>query len=322
MKMTCAISQQQAEKLYKNVYKSLSESLKSTDKIFDADKYMENLFNIIDDKKDEDTAIKFLQQVPSIIRVIASKPAFDDLDLKLDPIKDLGKSFKNIDKGFDNVLKHFKPQMTQRSKMALLRANQIEAENAKEVDPPADGMETVRLRVSDALTSTMSQLIPVNPTKKQGLIEEKIDTGKQRIYTALERIAEKVSTDENAEITETITYQGVKLKLKPILLSELAETHKDQLDTETRINLLEKSKAINDRGLTPKGVDTINTIALVLTDADGIYQYFDAEGNITTQEKGGGIVYQFLRQTRKNFGKFEVVNAYFYCNENQTHLFS
>jgi hypothetical protein len=318
MKMTCAISQQQAEKLYKNVYKSLSESLKSTDKIFDADKYMENLFNSIADKKDEDTAIKFLQQVPSIIRVIASKPAFDDLDLKLDPIKDLGKSFKNIDKGFDNVLKHFKPQMTQRSKMALLRANQIEAENAKEVDPPADGMETVRLRVSDALTSTMSQLIPVNPTKKQGLIEEKIDTGKQRIYTALERISEKVSTDENAEITETITYQGVKLKLKPILLSKLAETHKDQLDTETRINLLEKSKAINDRGLTPKGVDTINTIALVLTDADGIYQYFDAEGNITTKEKGGGIVYQFLRQTRKNFGKFEVVNAYGIAGVTQT----
>jgi hypothetical protein len=318
MKMTCAISQQQAEKLYKNVYKSLSESLKSTDKIFDADKYMENLFNSIADKKDEDTAIKFLQQVPSIIRVIASKPAFDDLDLKLDPIKDLGKSFKNIDKGFDNVLKHFKPQMTQRSKMALLRANQIEAENAKEVDPPADGMETVRLRVSDALTSTMSQLIPVNPTKKQGLIEEKIDTGKQRIYTALERIAEKVSTNENAEITETITYQDVKLKLKPILLSKLAETHKDQLDTETRINLLERSKAINDKGLTPEGVDTINTIALVLTDADGIYQYFDAEGNITTKEKGGGIVYQFLRQTRKNFGKFEVVNAYGIAGVTQT----
>jgi hypothetical protein len=316
--MTCAISQQQAENLYKNVYKSLSESLKSTDKIFDADKYMENLFNSIADKKDEDTAIKFLQQVPSIIRVIASKPAFDDLNVKLDPIKDLSISFKNIDKGFDNVLKHFKPQMTQRSKMALLRANQIEAENAKEVDPPADGMETVRLRVSDALTSTMSQLIPVNPTKKQGLIEEKIDTGKQRIYTALEKISEKVSTDENAEITETITYQGVKLKLKPILLSELAETHKDQLDTETRINLLEKSKAINDRGLTPKGVDTINTIALVLTDADGIYQYFDAEGNITTQEKGGGIVYQFLRQTRKNFGKFEVVNAYGIAGVTQT----
>ena len=318
MKMTCAISQQQAENLYKNVYKSLSESLKSTDKIFDADKYMENLFNSIADKKDEDTAIKFLQQVPSIIRVIASKPAFDDLDVKLDPIKDLGKSFKDIDKGFDNVLKHFKPQMTQRSKMALLRANQIEAENAKEVDPPADGMETVRLRVSDALTSTMSQLIPVNPTKKQGLIEEKIDTGKQRIYTALESIAEKVSTDENAEITETITYQGVKLKLKPILLSELGKTHKDQLDTETRKNLLEKSKAINDKGLTPKGVDTINTIALVLTDEKGKYQYFDVEGNITTQENGGGIVYQFLRQTRKNFGKFEVVNAYGIAGVTQT----
>ena len=57
--MTCAISQQQAEKLYKNVYKSLSESLKSTDKIFDADKYMENLFNSIADKKDE--VIAFLK---------------------------------------------------------------------------------------------------------------------------------------------------------------------------------------------------------------------------------------------------------------------
>ena len=317
MKITCAINERQAEKLYKNVYKSLSAALEAGE-TFDANQYMANLFDSIADKKDEDTAIKFLQQVPSLIRAIAAKPAFDNLDLKLDPIKELSINFKDLDKGFDNVLQHFKPQMTQRSKMALLRANEIEASKGKEVEPSSDIKDPVRLRPSEAMTATMQQLIPVNPTQKQTLIEERIDSGKQRIYTALEKVRESISKNESAEITDTIEYQGRKLKLKPILLSKLEDTHADQLDIETRKNLVERSAAIKNRGNTPTNVDTANTIALVLADDFGNYHYFDAEGNITSQEEGGGIVYQFLRHVKKTGGKYEITNAYGYASTMQT----
>lgn len=317
MKITCAINQRQADKLYKTVYKSLSASLEAGES-FDADKYMENLFNSIADRKDEDTAIKFLQQVPSLIRTIAAKPAFDALDIKLDPIKELSIDFKDLDKGFDNVLKHFKPQMTQRSKMALLRANEIEASAGKEVDASTEIKEPVRLRPSEVLSGTMQQLVPVNPTQKQTLVEERVDTGKQRIYSTIEAVRKEVNKSETATVTDTIEYQGRKLKLKPILLSELAKTHSDQLDIETKKNLVERSAAIKNKGLTPKDVETANTIAIVLVDEDGKYHYFDTEGNITSQEKGGAIVYQFLRNVRKNGSKYEMTNAYGFASTLQT----
>ena len=317
MKITCAINQQQADKLYKTVYKSLSASLEAGEP-FDANQYMENLFNSIADKKDEDTAVKFLQQVPSLIRAIAAKPAFDALDLKLDPIKELSTDFKDLDKGFDNVLKYFKPQMTQRSKMALLRANEIEASTGAEVDPPSDIKEPVRLIPNETFTATMQQLKPIDPTQKQTLIEERIDPGKQRIYSTLEKVRKSIDANEKAEITDTIEYQGRKLKLKPILLSKLAETHADQLDIETRKNLVERSTAIKNRGNTPAGVDTANTIALVLADDFGNYHYFNDEGDITSQEKGGGIVYQFLRHVKKTGGKYEITNAYGYASTMQS----
>ena len=317
MKITCAISQQQADKLYKTIYKSLSTSLE-TGESFDANKYMENLFNSIADRKDEDTAVKFLQQVPSLIRAIAAKPAFDALDLKLDPIKELSTDFKDLDKGFDNVLKYFKPQMTQRSKMALLRANEIEASAGQQVDASTQVSETVRLSPSEILSGTMQQLMPVNPTQKQGLIEERIDTGKQRIYSTLEKVRTEKNKSETATLTDTIEYQGRKLKLKPILLSELAKTHADQLDKETKTNLVDRSAAIKDRGLTPKNVETANTIAIVLADEFGNYHYFDAEGNITSEKEGGGIVYQFLRNVKKNGSKYEMTNAYGYATTLQT----
>lgn len=316
MKITCAINERQAEKLYKTIYKSLSTALEAGE-TFDANAYMADLFDKIADVKDEDTAIKFLQQVPSIIRSIAAKPAFDKLDVKLDPIKDLAVNFKDLDKGFDNVLEYFKPQMTERSKIALLRASEIEGSKGKEVEPPTEIKDPVRLRPSSAGTATMQQLIPINPTQKQIVLEERVDKGKQRIYTALEKIRNNIDLSEVA-LTDTITYQGQKLKLKPILLSKLAETHADQLDIETRKNLVERSAAIKNRGLTPQGVETANTIALVLSDESGNYHYFDEEGNITSEEKGGGIVYQFARNVKKTGNKYEMTNAYGYANTLQT----
>jgi hypothetical protein len=317
MKITCALNQDQAANLYKTVYASLSEALKSGEP-FDYKGYMSDLFDKIADKKDEDTAIKFLQQVPSIIRVIASSPSFDSLDIKLDPIKDLSLDFKNETDGFSKVLDYFKPQVSERAKRAIIKAKENEALVVPETDPSDEITDPVRLRPFSAAVSTMQQLVPINPLQKTNQLEESVDSARQRIYTALEKIRTEMEISESTDLSFTVTYQGRTLKLKPILLSELYKTHPDQIDNTTRKNLIVRPGVINAKGKNVEGVDVANTIALVLTDGSGNYLYFNEDGDITSQEKGGGVVYQFMRDVRTEGGKYKITNAYGYENTIQT----
>ena len=317
MKITCALNQDQAANLYKTVYASLSEALKSGES-FDYKEYMSNLFDKIADKKDEDTAIKFLQQVPSIIRVIASSPSFDKLDIKLDPIKDLSVNFKNEDDGFSKVLDYFKPQVSERAKRAIIKAKENEALILPETDSSTVITDPVRLRPFSAAVSTMQQLVPINPLQKTNQLEESVDPARQRIYTALERIRTEMQVSENTDLSLTISYQGKTLKLKPILLSELNKTHPDQIDNTTKQNLIIRPAVLKGKNLNQEEVSAGDTIALVLTDGEGKYLYFNENGDITSQEKGGGVVYQFMRDVRTGNGKYRITNAYGYEQNIQT----
>jgi hypothetical protein len=308
MKITCALSQSQSEKLYKTIYKSLTEAIKAGE-TFSPEQYMADLFDKIADKKDEDTAVKFLQQVPSIIRTIAAKPAFDNLDIKLDPIKELSLKFKNEVEGFNEVQKYFKPQVSERAKLALIKAKQNEALLTEQVDQTSEIKDPVRLRPFSSTVSTMQQLIPINPVTNKPILEEKVDPAKQRIFSAMEAIRADVELSDSTDPLAGITYQGRTLKLKPILLTELRKTHEAQLD-KTTLNELIRAGAIKAQETNKEGVEGLKRIALVLTDADGNYLYFNQEGKIVTQEEGGGIVYQFMRDVRTGNGVYRLTNMY------------
>ena len=308
MKITCALSQSQSEKLYKTVYKSLTEALK-TEKKFSAQEYMANLFDKIADKKDEDTAVKFLQQVPSIIRTIAAKPAFDNLDIKLDPIKELSLKFKDEAEGFNEVQKYFKPQVSQRAKLALIRANQNNALLAEQVDPPTEVKDPVRLRPFSSNVSTMQLLIPINPKDKDKLLKEENDPAKKRIFSAIETIKKEAVLSDSTDVLSPISFQGKTLKLKPILLTELRKTHENQIDKTTLSEVI-RAGAIKSQGTNKEGVEGLNRIALVITDENGDYLYFNEEGEMVTEEEGGGIVYQFMRDVRTDNGVYRLTNMY------------
>jgi predicted NAD-dependent protein-ADP-ribosyltransferase YbiA (DUF1768 family) len=308
MKITCALSQSQSEKLYKTVYKSLTEALK-TEKKFSAQEYMANLFDKIADKKDEDTAVKFLQQVPSIIRTIAAKPAFDTLDIKLDPIKELSLKFKDEAEGFNEVQKYFKPQVSQRAKLALIRAKQNNALLAEQVDPPTEVKDPVRLRPFSSNVSTMQLLIPINPNDKDKLLKEENDPAKKRIFSAIETIKKEAVLSDSTDVLSPISFQGKTLKLKPILLTELRETHENQIDKTTLSEVI-RAGAIKSQGTNKEGVEGLNRIALVITDESGNYLYFNEEGEMVTEEEGGGIVYQFMRDVRTDNGVYRLTNMY------------
>ena len=66
MKITCAVSPIQLEKIYAAVSKKMRQA-QSENTPFDADAYMKDLFKKITKAKDIDTAVKFLQPVPLMV---------------------------------------------------------------------------------------------------------------------------------------------------------------------------------------------------------------------------------------------------------------
>ena len=51
-------------------------------------------------------------------------------------------------------------------------------------------------------------------------------------------------------------------------------------------------------------------VALVITDEKGKYIYFDNNGNITSKENGGKVVYQMMRDVRKDGKRYRVTDVY------------
>lgn len=76
MKIQCALSQSQVEKLYSNIYGHMLD--KGSE--FDPQQYMKDLFNKIANKSDVETAAKFMQQVPSLIGTASFRPALEEFD--------------------------------------------------------------------------------------------------------------------------------------------------------------------------------------------------------------------------------------------------
>jgi hypothetical protein len=126
MNITCSLSQSQIEKLYANVYGHMLNSA-NEGQAFDSKAYMTALFNKLADKKDVDTAAKFMQQVPTLIGTAAFRPALEELDIKTDELRPLIKLFKNEEKGITNVVKYFNPLRNPEVKKELVEQKGYES---------------------------------------------------------------------------------------------------------------------------------------------------------------------------------------------------
>jgi hypothetical protein len=314
MKIVCALSPKQVENLYKDIYKNMLNSLEA-DKAFNANDYMKKLFTQIAEKKDVATAMKFLQQVPGIMRAVGVKSQFDDLDISLDALKPLATNFKNEKDGFKNVLEYFKPEMSDKDKLELLVANQFISSLPTEIENPKEIKDPFRFRPFGWLSTTFQQLIQLNPNNKLRLLSEKPDANKNRIYNTIEKIQAKISAEEAVVTDGTLVVDGKVLKLTPVRLLDLYDTNQADIDNTTTQDII-RTKSITNR---PEGVETQNRIALVLSDEEGNYYHFTEDGEFTTKEEGGKIVYQFLRNVNKNAaGEYDALNQYGYGNQIQT----
>lgn len=304
MKITCALSQSQIEKLYANVYGYMLN--KGND--FEPKQYMIDLFDKLAKKKDVETAAKFLQQVPSLIGTASFRPGLEQFEISTDILKPLINQFKRDENGLVNVVKYFNPVLDPEVKKELVEKKANDAFDIIEVD----SNETIvtkdfNFKSYTVLSLTMQEFNTQNPTEKTNT-EETIDPSRKVIYNTLDAIRPIVN---NSTTFKEVIYQDKILKLKPVRITEI---NPRSLDKTTKA-LLEKGAAINVGGKNQAYVTPLNEIFLmVISDNNGELLYFTEDGNITTENKGGRLVYQFLRDARKEGKKIKITNMYGYAD--------
>ena len=305
MKITCAVSPIQLEKIYAAVSKKMSAA-QLTETSFDADAYMKDLFKKITKAKDIDTAVKFLQPVPLMVfKAYSTLPNFiNDVELNVDPILKLNKLFADPNVGLRNVLKHFAPQQTQ----SVLKEAVFQTELTASKIPPSsvDRLEPVRLEPANVFSTTFQQFETLDPNKLDETLIQKSSEERKVFYTVFNNIQKAENTQEEG-VTGTISYQGVDVTLKPMKLSDMDVKDLDKITG----NFLLKASAIIRAGKSKANVINPNEVILtVLADKEGNPIKFDNNGNIT--QTGGQIVYQMMRNVVKKGGKYQPVNLYGY----------
>jgi hypothetical protein len=112
--------------------------------------------------------------------------------------------------------------------------------------------------------------------------------------------------DGNASL-KSIMYQNKKLSLKPIRLSDIPA---EMLDKSTA-RLLNRALYLNKINKAQANVTTPDELFLmIITDQEGQPIYFSENGDISTMEEGGKLVYQFLREVRKDSKGYRVTDIY------------
>ena len=310
MKVNCSLKEKQVEKLYAAVYKEMANALEKGN-AFDPKAFMTNLFEKIEAQKGNNVASSFLQVVPTLMNTAKQQESLGTLEFDFNINQALMQTFRNTENGLLETLKYFKPESTVKDLMTSM-----EIEKGIINDPLSvtnDELEEIindpmRWQADYAFTSTMQELDPRKPDEKDKEGPEKPDTNKLRIYKTIRSIREKGKKESGLS---EMTYDGRVITLKTVLVGSLGAV-KGLLD-ETSAKHLSRSNGMIDKGIHDSSVTPArDVVALVVSDEEGKYLYFDEDGNITTQEKGGKIVYQFLRDVRKDekTGKLRVTDIY------------
>lgn len=300
MNITCALSPSQVEKLYANVYGHMLDSF-NKGQTFDSKAYMTDLFNKIASKKDADTAAKFLQQVPTLIGTASFRPSLEELDIKTDVLRPLIKKFKNPENGFVEVVKFFNPTLDPEVNKELVEQNALKSFSIEERTTEEVIKNAFDALPFSAMSTTFQEFLSLSPDKAEQI--EKLDPSRKTIYNTLKAI--RNATNGTTSLV-SVKYQDRTLKLKPYRLSEMTQF---QLDKTTK-RLLDRANYLASVGKAQSYVTTPDQIfVMVLTDDFGSPIYFDTDGNITDAENGNNV-YQFLRDVRKEKGRYKVTDIY------------
>ena len=313
-KITCALSASQIKNLFQYTYKTMLEASEAGE-AFDPNAFMKDVFNSISESKDVDTAIKFVQQLPTLIYSAAGTNALVDMDFDVRAVRSLISKYKNPETGFAFVVNTYSPQVSADQLLNQV-ASVSESENQiAETDEVSEKVDPSKLKAFTAFSSTFMEFVPINPNEQGILDKQIIDVNKIRIYNTLTEIRRVFNTSEN-NINGTIYYQGQRLKLKAVRLSDLDPTMLDETTAAQVGKSIGIVKGAKDNKVKYEGeivTQAKDRVALVLSDENGDYLYFDQDGKITSQEDGGKLVYQFMRVIRpeaNNPSRLKATNIY------------
>ena len=305
MAITCALTTEQLNTLYKHLYKSMTSSKDA----FDVMNYMRNLYSAINAKSatPEDgpkNAAKFLQVVPRLMVSIAINDP--KIAINFDTVRKAQQTFENTDTGFGSIVNTLEDNTLELSLEAL---GTIYQQRFTPTEIDVDTAETrdteVIAKPSNSFTTTFQELKPEAKTTQR--VIERLDTERVRTYNILKSIQENLSQDDL--LNGTAYYRdpanpgvkiSVKLKALPVReLLRLQEAKEIYLQDDLR-QLLEKSNNIVNTGKAVQDTSIINRIALVLVDEQGNILSFDNLGQIKESSKDANPVMFYSRIAKKN----------------------
>ena len=309
MKLNCSLSETQVENLYMAVYKEMLLA-KEAGKAFDPEPFMINLFEKIQKKKDVNVASTFLQVVPTLMKQARDQEALKGLDFSLDANQKLIDEFRDTDNGLLKTLNYFRPTATLKDLMVNVNIQKnIINDPANVTDEEFDEIinDPFRWQANDAFSSTMQELEPRKPEDKDKQGKEKKDPNKITIYKTIRRI--RLEAKQETALSP-LTYQGVNIYLRPVMLSTLNAT--ETLDATTVAHIIRSNSMVDQGTADPNVTQAKDIVVLVLSDQSGNAIHFDNQGSITSKENGGQPVYQFLRDVRNVEGsdKLRVTDIY------------
>lgn len=304
MKVTCALTVDQVSQLYKHAYKSIKNSIRDQQD-FNAEAYMEDMFNKIAERTDPANAAKFVQQLPALITIASMQPDTENASISLDPLRQLSKKYRDPNNGLNEVLKSFRPGESLEdfeSEVEEKKEEVLEVKEVTDLDQLKEFSE-LRLRPFSPFGTTMQEFDPKNPEDKTDFSKEVLNEDRRRIYNTIRAINDTMDPNMTPGLNDVV-YQNTTLKLKPVLVKDIPADH---LDAHTKRNiqrgLILEQKGIADPNVTP--VD--QRVALLITDRNGTPLRFDNQGNISDE---GKVVYQFLRTVRKEGKEYTAMGLY------------
>ena len=307
--INCALSSTTVEKLYKSIYKHMSDSVKEGGKTFSPTDYMAYVYGNKAAVSSPEVAAKLVQHIPRMIIDLYNTDFIQDTKfpkLDLNALGDLGRKYSDPENGFNEVINAYK-ETSKKFLRAYVKTLQNEGGDTIEEDP--EGVfyyPSERFIPYSALTGTSQELIAVDPTRVDMFIES-LDESKRTIYNTLNKIETVTGGIDSA--ADNLVYQGKTLKLKAVKLTSIDQS---ELDEYTR-NIIIRAKSIKKTAQTAAGVTPADEqVLLVMSDQDNKFLFFNENGDISTKEEGGKLVYQFLRDAKKEGNKYSVSTIYGY----------
>ena len=294
--MACQLGREDALALYQDIYENIKERIDGVEpKVFNISTYIKKLYSDVLDEEDPANALQVVQAVPQLLdSLIANNRDVKSYFFKNNLREGIDKLFFDFE-DIANVAKYVK---TPTRRVAEVKADIKNVnKNSKNVDVKNPTQKTIAKSatqasgaiISDALTTQPQFALPKDPSKVTPEEKDITDPQKKMFYDVIKEII--YITENMADNTEDVEYQGKKLAIRAVNLLDFPEVY-----------LTDSEKQFKEQN------PSSDLILSAISDTDGNYVYFTEEGNVTEDPNEGRIVYQYVRKVRLEKGVLTLMN--------------